>query len=85
MDRQVRIAIPWRDRFDDYRALRTFHAEQGRATYVWLDPGMEEAVEDQGLFDNLEPVELFDLFGRGRLVQVVEPAEPADAPSASPD
>ncbi len=85
LERRVRIASPWRDQFHDFHALRAFHSERGRAIYVWLDPGMEEAVRDQRLFDNLDTVELFDLFGRGRLVQLVAPTKPADASSASPD
>ena len=85
LERRVRIAIPSRDQFRDFHALRTFHSERGRAVYVWLDSGMEEGVRAQRLFENLDTVELFDLPGRGRLVQLVAPRTPADALSQSPD
>lgn len=54
---------------------------RGRATYVWLNEGMEEAVQEHRLFDNLETVQVFDYSGRGSLVQVLEPVAPVAAPS----
>ena len=75
LDRRIRIAAPWRDEFQDFHALRTFHSQRGRAVYVWLDPGMEEAVRARRLFDNLDTIELFTLPGRGRLVQLIARTE----------
>ncbi len=62
--------------------LQQFYSERGRAVYVWLDRGMEEAVKGQRLFDNLETVEVFDPPGPGRLLQILEPFAPATVPTS---
>ncbi len=81
VNHRVRIAVPWYDDFGDFQALRMFHAERGRATYVWLNEGMEDAIKERRLFDDLETVPVFDLPGRGALVQVIEtPAASSSAP-----
>jgi hypothetical protein len=81
IDQRVRIAVPWFDDFRDFQALRKFHAARGHATYVWLNEGMEDAIKEHRLFENLETVPVLDLPGRGSLVQVIEtPAASSSAP-----
>ena len=80
VEHRVRIAVPWYDAFGDFNALRRFHAEQGRATYLWLSEGMQAAIREHRLLKNLETVPVFDYPGRGSLIQVIEPAlQPSSA------
>ena len=84
VDHRVRIAVPWYDDFKDFHALREFHSKHFRATYVWLNEGMEGAIKEHRLFDDLETVQILDLPGRGSLVQIVERAgRDAALPSTS--
>ena len=82
---RVRIAVPSRDQFKDFDALRRFHSERGRATYIWLEPGMVEGVRQLGLLDNLETVQVLDFQGVASLARIIDPDAPAQAPSSAPD
>ena len=80
VEHRVRVAVPWYDDFGDFHALRKFHAERGRATYLWLNEGMQAAIREYRLLEGLESVPVFDYPGRGKVVQVIEPArQPSSA------
>ena len=81
---RVRIAVPLRDGYRDFQALRQFHSEQGRNVYVWLDEKMMQGVRDHGLFENSETEEIFEVHGLISLVRLLQPPAPAACCSSGP-
>jgi hypothetical protein len=85
VENRVRIAVPSRDQFKDFDALRRFHSQRGRAIYIWLEPGMVEGVRQHRLLDNLETVQVLDFQGQASLARIIDPDGPPQAPVSAPE
>jgi hypothetical protein len=76
---RIRIALPLRDRFHDFRRLASFHASHGRGVYAVLTPAMWHKLENSDKLEGFltRPIALIGAFELRELVETERTASAA--------
>jgi hypothetical protein len=86
---RIRIALPLRDRFQDFPRLASFHARHGRGVYAILMPGTWRSLENSDRLEGfltrpiarIGPFELRELIATERSASLPAPGAPGYSPS----